>query len=390
MRILFAATEYIRKGRPTTGFPMYLYRVTQALKKQGHEPLIVSLGTDNGKRFIDGIEVHYVKSCRYCFSDSNISWNINSLTASYDLNEKIKDICNERKIDIIQFTSLEGIARLYFGRVPAVMRLSSYAKTSFASHTTCTEREVRSMALAERFSSRRCNAIFAPCKVSADSFGLDIKRKVSVIESPFVNDVVQYDYSVVDEQLKNKKYVLFFGKLYAEKGILVIAEILQRFLKDNQEYYFVFVGDATKINGKNAAAIIYESAGQCRDRVIVMPALEHDRLYPVIMKSDFVVLPSLMENLSNACIEAMAFSKVVIGTRGASFEQLIDDGVSGFLCEIGNSQNLLDTMNKVVCLPERVKNTIEQNAHARCEMLAPEVVVAKLVRYYEYVIERSK
>ncbi len=45
-------------------------------------------------------------------------------------------------------------------------------------------------------------------------------------------------------------------------------------------------------------------------------------------------LPSRIDNLTNTCIESMALGKVVIGTQGAIFEQLIEDGVNCFLCRI--------------------------------------------------------
>ena len=57
------------------------------------------------------------------------------------------------------------------------------------------------------------------------------------------------------------KYILFFGSLYAEKGILVIAEILEKFWRENEEYYFVF-GNVWAIVGKNSAYILKKKQEQ--------------------------------------------------------------------------------------------------------------------------------
>src|ERR1051326_7456438 len=46
-----------------------------------------------------------------------------------------------------------------------------------------------------------------------------------------------------------------------------------------------------------------------------------------------VVLPSLIDNLPNSCLEAMGLGRVVIGTKGTSFEELITDEANGFLIE---------------------------------------------------------
>ena len=72
----------------------------------------------------------------------------------------------------------------------------------------------------------------------------------------------------------------------------------------------------------------------------------------------FVILPSLVENLSNACIEAMYFERVVIGTDGVSYEQLIDDGISGLLCKPNDADSLLEKMNEAASMSETQKRKL--------------------------------
>ncbi|MDE7322314.1 MAG: glycosyltransferase family 4 protein [Lachnospiraceae bacterium] len=246
------------------------------------------------------------------------------------------------------------------------------------------------MAFFEVLSSYRCNAVFSPCKNNAIAFGRDCRRNVKVIETPFINDVQEYDSQFYDSCLKGKKYVLFFGSLYAEKGILVIAEILEKFLGNNPDYYFVFIGNAGSIKGESATKILQNKAGKYSDRIIISNALGHKQLYPVIDKADFVVLPSLMENLSNACIEAMYFERIVIGTDGASFEQLITHGKNGFLCRIGDSQDLLEKMQMAVLTGEDQKKEMGILARKRIDKLKPEYAVRRLTKLYKYVITNSK
>lgn len=387
MRILFVATRYIEKGEPTTGFPNYLYRVSLALIKMGHTPVIVACGAKDGHRVEEGIEIWTIQSA-IKFNKLFRGENFVHLKMGYMLNRKIREIVKQKPVDIIQFTSIGGMALFYYGRIPAVMRLSSYAKTYFSSLQTYDATTLYFKAALERLSARRCNAVFAPCRVTAEAFGKDCGRKVAVIETPFVNDVKQMDYQYVEKYLNGKKYVLFFGTLYPEKGILVIAEILREFLAQNEDYYFVFVGEVRKIGGVDARKIIRKAAGEFSDRVIIWSALLHQQLYPVIEKADFVVLPSLMDNLPNTCIEAMYFSRIVVGTDGASFEQLIKSGENGFLCRIGDSKDLLVKMQMVVELDDIEKKKMEKKAHDTTLRLRPEYAVRKLLNYYEYVLAK--
>lgn len=390
MNILFVTPDYPKRGQPTTGFPNYLYRVSLALLQMGHKPIILSAGEWDYHRLEQGIEIWTVgKQVCSDFKSQTVRYLQNALQIGYKFNKKIMQIKKLVDINIIQFTSLYGIAFFYTGKIPAVLRLSSYAKTAFPTYQTYSSFTVKVMSLLERASSLRCNAVFAPCKKNAEIFAKDCKRSVKVIETPFINDVQKYDNKYVDTDLKGKKYVLFFGTLYIEKGILVIAELLERFLEENPNYYFVFVGDVCSINGESASNLLCRRAGRCVERVIIFNALPHEQLYPIIRQSQFVILPSLMENLSNACIEAMYFEKVVIGTDGASFEQLITHGKNGLLCRIGDSKDLFDKMQIAVLMTEEEKGRMGKLAKRRIDKLKPEYAVKRLVQLYEYVIINS-
>ena len=119
------------------------------------------------------------------------------------------------------------------------------------------------------------------------------------------------------------------GRLTITKGILVIADILEQFLQLNPEYNFVCCGIEQKDGKENFVHTLRKGAGKHKDRFIYMKALPHNLLYPIVKRAEFVIFPSLSENFSNTCMEAMYFERVVIGTDGASYEQLIDDGKSG-------------------------------------------------------------
>lgn len=388
MNILFVSTDYPKRGQPTTGFPNYLYRVSLSLIQLGHKPMILAASDRDDYRVEQGIEIRTVKIRTYhSYASQALNYISQAVKVGHELNKKIADMLKKIHIDIIQFTSLYGIALFYHEDVPSVLRLSSYSKTAFSSYQTYSPGTVKVIALMERLSAKRCNAIFSPCKKNADAFGSDCRRSVKVIETPFVNDVEEYDNQYLDCHIKGKKYALFFGTLYAEKGILVIAEILEKFLGDHPDYFFVFIGDAGRINGVSPAQILYKKAGKNADRIIISAALGHRQLYPVIRQADFVVLPSFMENLSNACIEAMYFEKVVIGTDGASFEQLITHGRNGLLCRIGDSQDLLGKMQTAVSMSEEDKSKMGRLARRRIDKLGPKYAVAELVRFYTYVIE---
>lgn len=389
MTILFATTDYVISGRPTSGLPAYLYRVSQALLAMGHISIIVTLGKNNAYRVDNGIEVYTVYAPTFSYKNECLEFAVNAIRKSWIINKKTEELLERRNIDVVQFTSLAGLPMMYRGKIPAVMRLSSYARIAFETHITVSRNLTETMAFLERRSAKKCMAVYAPCRTTADKFGTDSHRKVYVLETPFQNDVQQYDYSFAN-QLKEKKYVLFFGILSPEKGIGVIAEILYRFLNTYKDFYFVFAGQCQSVDGENPRNLLKKSAKEYADRIIVFKPLSHEQLYPLIMDAACIVLPYFNDNLPNACLEAMSFGKVVIGTDGGSFEQVIKHGYNGVLCQRNNAEDLWKKIQYVMNLSGEKKREMEKNARRRMENLKPEIAVKKLIRFYEMVLKYGR
>ena len=167
------------------------------------------------------------------------------------------------------------------------------------------------------------------------------------------------------------------------------------FLEDNKDMYFTFLGkeDIIVHNGKKVYAkkYILEHVKQHTERIIFIdPIYDKAALNYIIYKAEACVLPSRMDNLPNTGIEAMALGKIVIGTAGASFEQLINDGVSGYLCERDNPQSLLECMDKVMNMTEEQRKVMEQRAKLRTEEMDGENIYRQLIIAYEGVLQLRK
>ena len=387
MNIMFVASVYSDWGKPNRGFPYYIYKVTHALKQMNHNPMILALGKGNFYRVEDGIPIWTVSNdCPNRGKDEKKIF-LNYMCLSYAINKKLQEILNTVQVDIIQFTSLNGLATCYNGNKPTVLRLSSYHKICFPDESTFSKKTVNAISFMEQLSAKNCDAVFAPANVTARFFGKDVRRNVDVIETPFIFDEPILDESCFTRHFAKKKYILFFGTLYAAKGIKVIAKILEKFLHTHEDLYFAFVGDTAPVDGESAVKLLHRSAGTCIDRLVILDALPHKQLYPIIKRAEFVVMPSVMDNLPNACIEAMYLKQVVIGTNGASFEQLIENGKSGFLCKINDAEDLYDKMCQVSILSPKQREEIGERARARIDKMRPEIVVTKLVEYYQKIIE---
>jgi len=191
----------------------------------------------------------------------------------------------------------------------------------------------------------------------------------------------ELDDSSYREHLAGKRYGLFFGTVGLLKGVKTLAEVLPALFEHDKQLDFVFVGKQGNFAGRPMLEYVHGQVAPNQQRVTYLDRLPHEKLYPIIDGASVVVLPSRIDNFPNACLEAMARGKIVVGTRGASFEQLIEDGVSGFLCEIDDRGSLQSAIERALAHPD--PDAIGERAKARIAQLRPEIVGRELVRVYQ-------
>jgi glycosyltransferase involved in cell wall biosynthesis len=89
-------------------------------------------------------------------------------------------------------------------------------------------------------------------------------------------------------------------------------------------------------------------------------------LRPIFAASDVFVMPSLIEGMSNAILEAMAAGLPVVATRVGGNVDVIIDGQSGLLVEAASPRALADAMAQLASDPSR-RATLGSAARARVE-----------------------
>lgn len=397
MRIGFVTTEYVTEKNFDGGLANYLHRVCLSLQKLQHEPVVIVASDKDESIIHHGIEVHRV----HAWKSNQWLRQLNRITRSYlrlslslvpsiwYVNARVRQLHAQSPFALIQYANDYALFRPT--EVPCVIRLSSYHPLWHAAGAYHHKHPFYSwqMGFWEMRSIMRADAVYAPSKLIADAVARAAGRTVDVIEPPFLLDTAAVDDSLYESHLKDKTYLLFFGSLTVLKGVVAIAGILNKLLDKYQNLFFAFVGK--EIGGYQGGPIvdyIMKQAGNHQDRVIYLGKLRHDQLYPILHHAHAVVLPSRVDNLPNTCLEAMAHKRVVIGTRGASADQLLDDGKSGFLCEIDKPESLLEAVEKALALNDGQREAMGQKAWQRIHAMRPEKTVLKLVNYYSEVISR--
>jgi len=392
MRIAFVTPEYITEKNWDGGLANHLGRVCPALAEMGHEVVVVVASHLEGKIIQDGVEVCRVRGSATALSWMNRStlWKLQDanrwIFQSWAFNRAVARFHRDRPFDLVQYASYTATGLFRLKSVPSVVRVSSYEPLLQKAYEVPATPDNRLRGWLDKVAIRRVDGIFGPSRLIAEVVEKETGRPVEVIEPPFTLDRREWDEQPYRDQLEGKKYLLFFGTLGVLKGVCTIAEVLQSLLEANPELNLVLIGKNTNYQGRPIIDYVWEKAGSFRGRVLYLGKMKHCQLHPIISHATAVVLPSRIDNLPNTCLEAMALKRIVIGSRGASFEQLIEDGKNGFLCPPDSPEELLAMIKKALELSASERRDMGDKAAKRVEKLRPETAISYLVDYYRDVI----
>lgn len=398
MNIAFVVPEFVTETKGG-GLATYINNISRILAKREHIITIIVLSTvEESVLYEENIFLE-----RVCVDISNVPMNVpGSIVREYSrvLNLKLLHIDkNIRKIDVVQYANWKALA-YYRTNLPTVVRISSYwpywRAASSLDYCVGTEYDcIKTIDYLEELALMNADYVFGPSVLFANIISQRTGVSIDVIESPYVEKLIKEDPSLYNTKLRGKKYILTFGNLNLIKGIKLLGDSIYKILEDNPNIYYVLAGTDggwKDANGLQISAVEYmrENALEYAERIIYVGALNREKLYPIIENAYCCVFPSRVDNLPNACIEAMAKEKLVIGTEGASFEQLICDGQNGFLIERENADSLCKILNRVLRLKYNERKKIEQLAKKRIDDIDTDGNVVLLERIYQKVADGYK
>jgi glycosyltransferase involved in cell wall biosynthesis len=189
----------------------------------------------------------------------------------------------------------------------------------------------------ERATLRHADKAYAPSSFVAAHYRNRYAIPVEVLRPPAGLEV---EPSINPPCGLPDRFLLHFGYLGKKTGTPWLSESLRTAFEIEPSLRMVWAGrgDFDEI------ACLLDNLRQHRSKLQILYPLPKAELYAVLQRADATVLPSLVDNLPNTAIESLMVGVPVIGTRGASIDELVEDGVTGHLVSSGDVEGLASAM----------------------------------------------
>lgn len=329
--------------------------LAKALKKDGFEPIVMSNG---------GVLLHQLREAGVLHIDLNVA-SKNPITIYRNI-EKIVSVIKQHNIDIIHVRSRAPMWSAYFACKRTATKLvttvhGTYSLKFFKCENFVLKRYYNAIMLkADRIiavSNFIKNYLVQNYRFKKQELPIEILDKISVIQRG-----ADLNYFNLEKVSKNRiinlvnawnlpedrKIIMLPARFTAWKGHEFLIEALTKVKTD---FFCIFVGSdhgheifREKIEEKIVKSNLegkVKIVGTCKD----MPAA-----YAI---SHLVISASVRaEAFGRIAIEAQASNRIVIATKiGGSLETIID-GITGFLVEPNNSDELAKLIDKVLNFSE--------------------------------------
>lgn len=265
-------------------------------------------------------------------------------------------IAASRPIDAVYapIWDCEGLAVLLDGRFPLVTSLQTSLRFWLESHPHVADDAefmsgfVKPMLELEHLMLRESAGIHA---ISAAIAG-EITRAYDVpLEQPrlAVVPLGQEDWSLLPNVAPHPLppggvRLLFVGRLEERKGIDVLLPVLARLLTRHPHVHADIVGNngLPGADGRPYEAHYATELAHLREqgRILFHGEVPEPRLRGFYAACDLFVAPSRFESFGLILLEAMMFSKPVVGCRTGGMVEVIEDGATGLLAEPGDEATL--------------------------------------------------
>lgn len=185
------------------------------------------------------------------------------------------------------------------------------------------------------------------------------KEKISVI--PNGTDKILYKKIRKNKfrkknNIKEKKLVLFFGRLNPTKAPEILAKAAINMTQKRKDIYFVWVGP-----DEGKAEEIRTLIKPYKNMKYLGPMKGKEKIAEMYQAADVYVLPSYREGLPLTLFEAMASGLPIVASPVNGIPYEMKEGENGFFSAYGDIESLEENILKIIDNPKLAKQISKNN-----------------------------
>lgn len=354
---------------PHGGVGSFAADLAEGMVKRGHKFTVISYfaNRDNSPTKPITEIINGVKVVRVPRPYTNFPPRLREIASKYYLCRLIRELHSQEKFDLIE--GEDGGGLLALGRLPKVPKVIRLHATTIYNDYVLKRKPSRLNHIFEYLWIRRANFIVAVSeyvgKTTLMLTKLEKKKKYETI--PYAIDTQLFQPQ--PDKTPQKGLIIFTGVTAPRKGVLELIQAMNIVFEKYENARLWIIGDNKYIHQgtpfiDTALAHLNE---KFKERVEVLGNKTREELPTFIQQAEVCCFPSHVETFGIGIAEAMALEKPVVFMQHGPGPEVIEDGVSGVLC---NTFDHHDIAEKIIRMLENPENAKDMGKNARQRVLS--------------------
>jgi glycosyltransferase involved in cell wall biosynthesis len=214
------------------------------------------------------------------------------------------------------------------------------------------------------------------------------RRPIEVLPNPVDTSLFRPRPDIAEE----RNLIVFVGTICEKKGVGQLLEAMPQIVTRVPDARLWLVGRDYRDEGGGRTLERYRALvpPHLQDRIIFKGPVEHHALPEVLARAHIAVYPSHMEAQGIVNLEAMAMGKAVVSSHTGPGPELVEDGVSGLLCnphDPGSIANRIITLMTDAELRKRVGDQARRRVLAE---FSENVLIERNEAFHRQCAERRR
>lgn len=325
MKVGFITSEYPHpKVKHAAGIATSVKNLAVTLAKNSVKVIVFVYHQDKNEVFnTEGVEIHLIRSKSYAF----LGWYL----ARKDIQKYVNNIVKKDGIQILEAPDWSGITAFMKFKVPLIIRF--HGSDAYFCKLDGRKQKLKNKWF-ESKALKGAAAYIAPTSYAGEEtakiFGLN-RNKIKTIHYGLQIENFENEFS----EKFNESTILYIGTIIRKKGVLELAQIFNKVVETNPEAQLILIGnDSPDLKtGSNSTYKLVEElfSDNAKKQANYLGKVPYDEVMEHIKSAHVCTFPSFAETLGMVTIESMALQKPVINTGIGWAQELIDDGINGYL-----------------------------------------------------------
>ena len=377
MHICFLSQEYPKSGSIYGGIGTFLKTFAHQLVHEGHKVTVVGLiGKTHKIEWDQGVRLVY-----FPLSNSKLLgwWRNFKRIGGF-----LEDLHRKETIDILEGSELNFAFMPKIKSIPYVIRLHG-------GHHFFSQGENRKIdpwkGFQEKVSFSKSDGFIAVSEYVKEVTGTYLSYRGKPID--VINYPVSFDkFYPADSKKAVPHRLVFAGTVCEKKGIRQLIQALPMVLDIYPDTHLEVYGrDWTFPDGKSYTQSLKEQIPESlKSKVTFHGPVSHDQLPSFYEKAQVCIFPSHIETQGLVAPEAMAMEKPVIFSKTGPGPETIEDGLTGWLCNPHDPEDIAKTILKAFDAEEKYLELGKLARVKALEKFDTEKATVKNINFYKKLL----